>query len=432
MSGCKNLTDLSPIASLTNLENLDLGNCDKLTDINLIASLTNLTNLRLGNCQNLLEIDSLTELTNLKELYYDQPGKSVAVLVATAFQRQDVDFISENYSEWLAAFQKYPLSEPLSTRLARAFGLCAKEDWCKDAFGELLEGLLAKKDVMATSVESLLLQAIEMPDPNFRGLFETVFKTSKVEWVAAAVAVLAEDKKFSNPAKDWAMELVKEVVEPFKADKESVRILAPSVCLFFAVYKKDSEVNDWLDRATEKDTFLWYDKCLVALAKLDIRNGNNKSAKDRIVTIQTQAEADKIRTYFAEKLAETEPILAGEEFHKIQDAIQKTEFARKLKTFPKFTKEEQNFYYLLLALETDTDDLGELIQTIVKQHPDSAIVKKVQNLFPVEQESSSFASFVEEFLAREDVVHNVDPDDLREKPRNTIRICICKRTESKA
>ncbi|MCP5495441.1 MAG: hypothetical protein H7A23_12860 [Leptospiraceae bacterium] len=68
----------------------------------------------------------------------------------------------------------------------------------------------------------------------------------------------------------------------------------------------------------------------------------------------------------------------------------------------------------MLALETDTDDLGELIQTIVKQHPDSAIVKKVQNLFPVEQESSSFASFVEEFLAREDVVHNVDPDDLRD------------------
>ena len=43
------LTDLSPLANLTQLNQLDLSGCKALTDLSLLANLTQLTNLNLMN-----------------------------------------------------------------------------------------------------------------------------------------------------------------------------------------------------------------------------------------------------------------------------------------------------------------------------------------------------------------------------------------------
>jgi internalin A len=68
----KQITDLRPLSTLTNLTGLDLGN-NQITDLRPLSSLTNLTELYLYNNQitNLKPLSSLTNLTYL-HLYNNQ------------------------------------------------------------------------------------------------------------------------------------------------------------------------------------------------------------------------------------------------------------------------------------------------------------------------------------------------------------------------
>jgi Leucine-rich repeat (LRR) protein len=61
-----NITDINPIASLTNLTELKLNN-SQISDLKPLQSLTNLTELKLNNTQ-ISEIKPLASLTNLTEL----------------------------------------------------------------------------------------------------------------------------------------------------------------------------------------------------------------------------------------------------------------------------------------------------------------------------------------------------------------------------
>jgi len=65
---CYELTDISALASLNNLQKLSLPNCYELTDIRALASLENLEKLHLYSCHNLTDISALASLNNLKEL----------------------------------------------------------------------------------------------------------------------------------------------------------------------------------------------------------------------------------------------------------------------------------------------------------------------------------------------------------------------------
>ncbi len=63
----KNITDLSPLAGLTNLDELWLDH-NKLSDLSPLAGLTNLKNLILMYNKNIADLSPLTGLTNLKAL----------------------------------------------------------------------------------------------------------------------------------------------------------------------------------------------------------------------------------------------------------------------------------------------------------------------------------------------------------------------------
>ncbi len=62
------LSDLTPLAGLTNLRELDLSFCTRLSDLTPLAGLTNLTKLIFFNCSRLSDLTPLAGLTNLTEL----------------------------------------------------------------------------------------------------------------------------------------------------------------------------------------------------------------------------------------------------------------------------------------------------------------------------------------------------------------------------
>ena len=65
-----NITDISPLAGLTNLMDLDLAYISYIEDISSLAGLTNLTRLRLSGAD-ITDISPLAGLTNMTELHLD-------------------------------------------------------------------------------------------------------------------------------------------------------------------------------------------------------------------------------------------------------------------------------------------------------------------------------------------------------------------------
>ena len=62
------VTDLTPLAALTNLEWLDLMFCPKLADLSPLAELPKLAWLKLAKCETLTDLTPLAQLTNLRVL----------------------------------------------------------------------------------------------------------------------------------------------------------------------------------------------------------------------------------------------------------------------------------------------------------------------------------------------------------------------------
>ena len=68
LSYCEKLSDLGPLASLTQLTSLNLWSCDELSDLGPLASLTQLTSLNLSRCEKLNDLGPLASLTQLTSL----------------------------------------------------------------------------------------------------------------------------------------------------------------------------------------------------------------------------------------------------------------------------------------------------------------------------------------------------------------------------
>lgn len=66
--GCKQLSDLSPLAGLAQLTSLNLGSCEQLSDLSPLSRLTQLTRLSLDCCEQLSDLSPLSRLIQLTNL----------------------------------------------------------------------------------------------------------------------------------------------------------------------------------------------------------------------------------------------------------------------------------------------------------------------------------------------------------------------------
>jgi internalin A len=69
LAGCRQLTDLSQLASLSSLQSLNIFGCDQLTDLSPLASLTSLQTLAVVVIEQLNDLSPLAGLTSLQSLY---------------------------------------------------------------------------------------------------------------------------------------------------------------------------------------------------------------------------------------------------------------------------------------------------------------------------------------------------------------------------
>ncbi len=75
LSNCKEITDLSPLSSLTNLFFLSIINCPGITDLSPLSSLSSLSSLMIAYCPGITNLSPLSSLKNLRQIFLiDNPG----------------------------------------------------------------------------------------------------------------------------------------------------------------------------------------------------------------------------------------------------------------------------------------------------------------------------------------------------------------------
>jgi AAA+ ATPase superfamily predicted ATPase len=68
LSNCPQVSDLSPLANLSQLTSLTLSNCPQVSDLSPLANLSQLASLDLSSCEQVSDLTSLAGLSNLKML----------------------------------------------------------------------------------------------------------------------------------------------------------------------------------------------------------------------------------------------------------------------------------------------------------------------------------------------------------------------------
>jgi hypothetical protein len=66
LSGCGQISDLSPLAGLTSLSSLDLSYCGQISDLSPLAGLTTLSSLILYGCERVHDLTVLSKLKGLR------------------------------------------------------------------------------------------------------------------------------------------------------------------------------------------------------------------------------------------------------------------------------------------------------------------------------------------------------------------------------
>jgi len=99
---CENLTDITPLAGLTQLTSLDLSYCDNLTDITPLAGLAQLTSLDLEWCGGRFRgvaLSALSELTQLNFLALTTPPADLTPLASLTNLRELYMGYSESFAK---------------------------------------------------------------------------------------------------------------------------------------------------------------------------------------------------------------------------------------------------------------------------------------------------------------------------------------------
>jgi hypothetical protein len=69
LEGCRSITDISPLVSLSDLSFLNLARCKKIEDISPVTKLKNLKQLNLHGCESLDDLTPLTRTGSLREIH---------------------------------------------------------------------------------------------------------------------------------------------------------------------------------------------------------------------------------------------------------------------------------------------------------------------------------------------------------------------------
>jgi len=95
LSGCKNIKDFSPLSNLKKLKVLDISETE-ISDLSPIAELTNLETLNLEGCKNIKDLSPLKHLKKLKALDLTAVG---AVDLSPLTELENLEWLDLSYTE---------------------------------------------------------------------------------------------------------------------------------------------------------------------------------------------------------------------------------------------------------------------------------------------------------------------------------------------
>ena len=399
---CASLSDLSPLAGLRNLSTLRLDSCTSLIFVKHLAKLKNLIDLDLSNSSNIRDFEELINCTNLKKVQWIEKAICSYVLAGSAIKRKDFYFIENNINDWIQdiKFSKNPIAFATEIIAASVFikSKAQATTHIMNAASQIRARGLAdgeKGNAISAYVWELWADAaLQLGAENFTACFESALANlnteREIEAVLSPILTALADVPVQYPsAKTWALQLVEQTLLPICEQEDAARMAAPAAAVFYAGMQMPEEVLLWLKRGTHPNIPRWKDTVLLALVNYYATKNNFVKAREYTSQIELPDVKDQARILLAEAMAGTMPNEALEEFASISDLLQQIALAKKLMLEPNITNNSKGIYQLLLCLEQSPTDLGDFIKTLLSQNPESKLVSAIEALFTKEPQVAS-------------------------------------------
>jgi hypothetical protein len=373
--------------------------------VKYLAKLKNLIDLNLEGNGNVRDFEELIHCPVLKKVQWIEKPICSYVLAGSATKRKDSAFIKKNIEDWLSdiKFSKDP--NAYSKLLIEAIQLLpSKQDSAKNLIKSSIEirnrGLAdgEKGNAITAYIWELWADAaLQLGAEHFNHCFETALANlnteGEIEVLLSPILTALADVPIQYPsAKTWALSLVNQTLMPISEQEDAARIAAPAAAVFYAGMQMPEEVILWLKRGTHPSIPRWKDTVFLALVNYYATKNIFIKARDYTSQIELPDVKDQARILLAEAMAGTMPNEALEELANISDLLQQIALAKKLMLEPKLTSNTKGIYQLLLCLEQSPTDLGDFIQTLLSQNPESKLVKTIEGLFAKEAQVTSVSA----------------------------------------
>jgi len=139
----------------------------------------------------------------------------------------------------------------------------------------------------------------------------------------------------------------------------------------------------------------WRDSVVLALLERDARAQDLPAANAWRAQLQTTEARDQARATLARAFAASLPEQASAELDGIADDSLRARVARALQTEPAMLATPDALFALVLALQSDPNDLGALLRSLVEAHPHSALVDALARSLGLEQPATEGGTFVD-------------------------------------
>ena len=397
------VTDLSPLNSIQALTNLDLHRCSNLTKVEAIVKLENLEYLNLSDCPNIRDFKKLESLVRLRKLEWIDPLACSEVLMSSSYNRLDILFINSNLKQWIqelllskdaVLFSSLLLNcissidpKTRKTHLAavsaamRARGIQSESSNDLDAFiWDTWCNLVLDLDAdEAFACFDLAVNELNIP--------------RETEIILGPVVIAASEfiQKYLSE-KEKTVHWVNEHLNQLESYPQETRQIAPSAAVFFASLNQKEEVLYWLQKATDEKAPLWRERVILALINYYANVGNFSEARRLLDEMQIQEEKDKAISSLAQVMAANFPIEAGFLLDDIEQTSISTATALNLLQQPAMLREPQGIYQLLLHLQSNPDELASTIEIMIQQDTEGKVASSLKQLFLTPQHKGPSAT----------------------------------------
>ncbi len=418
ISSCELLSNLFPLENLLSLSYLDLSGCKRLKFVKPISKLPNLKELRLWETENIRDFNTLINLIKLEKLDWINKLSCSEVLIQSAFKRMDIQYVEDNWHEWISEIELSIDSSNFIINLLKNINLFkVKIDKCINIIMPMRSrGLQSEErnDLDAFTWENWCNLALELDKADSIACLQAAVNALDIpretEVILGPVIIATAELITRYPdEKEALLAWVHGQLQLLEKHPEEQRRIAPSAAVFFASLNKRDDVLYWLQKATDAKAPLWRERVLHALVKHYAQKENFTEARQLIDEMEIRDEKDRAIAALAQAMSASHPVKAGFLLDEIQDANISSDSARKLLQQPSMLLAPQGVYQMLLHLQSNPDELASALEMIIERDNAGSITEAVKQLFIQTPASGPSAAVLLELCKHPSIADFVKP-----------------------